>query len=51
MPHEIVHPEPHSTGNPGDGWKYVPRWLQIILWIIVIAAIILAPFLLRWISI
>jgi hypothetical protein len=40
MPHEIVHPEPHSTGNPGDGWKYVPRWLQIILWIIALAAMI-----------
>jgi hypothetical protein len=40
MPHEIVHPEPHSTGNPIDGWKYVPRWLQIILWIIALAAMI-----------
>jgi hypothetical protein len=40
MPHEIVHPEPHSTGNPGNGWKYVPRWLQIILWIIALAAMI-----------
>jgi hypothetical protein len=34
MTHQIVHPEPHSKGNPGDGWKYVPRWLQIVLWII-----------------
>jgi hypothetical protein len=51
MTHEIVHPEPHSTGNPRDGWKYLPRWLQIVLCLIALAAIILAPFFLRWISV
>ena len=47
MPHGIVHPELHSTGNPGDGWKYVPRWLQIILCIIALAAMIYVAVLLR----
>jgi hypothetical protein len=41
MTHEIVHPEPHAKGNPGDGWKYVPRWLQIVLWIAIIVAVAL----------
>jgi hypothetical protein len=40
MIHEIVHPEPLSTGNPGGGWKYVRGWLQTILWMIALAAMI-----------
>jgi hypothetical protein len=44
---EIVHPEPHSKGNPGDGWKYVPRWLRIALFLIALAAIIVVGILLR----
>jgi hypothetical protein len=47
MTHEIVHPEPHSTGNPGGGWKYLPRWLQILLCIIALAAMIYVAVLLR----
>lgn len=35
--HAIVPPEPHSTGpNFLKAWKYMPRWLQII---VVLAAI------------
>ena len=30
--HEIVPPEPHSTGPDfRKAWTYMPRWLQIIL--------------------
>ena len=29
MTHEIVEPEPHSKGNPGQGWNQLPRWIQI----------------------
>jgi hypothetical protein len=30
--HEIVPPEPHSTGPDfRKAWSYMPRWLQIIL--------------------
>jgi hypothetical protein len=47
MTHEIVHPEPHSKGKPGDGWKYVPRWLQIVLCLIALATMILIAFLTR----
>jgi hypothetical protein len=36
---EIIPPEPHST--PPDfrkAWNYMPRWLQIVLLLIFIAA-------------
>jgi hypothetical protein len=30
--HEIVPPEPHSTGPDfRRAWSYMPRWLHIIL--------------------
>lgn len=41
MTHEIVAPEPHSTGNWGRGWEHIPRWLRIVLSVIAIAATIL----------
>jgi hypothetical protein len=47
MTHEIVEPEPHSKGTLGDGWKYIPRWLQIELLIIAISIMALIAFLLR----
>jgi hypothetical protein len=47
MTHEIVEPEPHSKGNPGKGWKHLPRWIQIVLCIIAIASMLLIAFLPR----
>ena len=41
MPHQIVEPEPHSTGTRGTGWSYAPRWLRFVLFLIVLAAIAL----------
>src|SRR5580704_14280414 len=38
----IVHPEPHSLGpSPGKGWRYVPRWVQILLLLTLVGAGIL----------
>ena len=43
--HEIVQPEPHSTGPDfRKAWSYMPRWLQIILLMAFIAGILLAIF-------
>jgi hypothetical protein len=40
MSQEIVDPEPHSRGNWGSGWEYLPRWVRLSLWAIAIAAVI-----------
>ncbi len=45
MTHEIVAPEPHSKGNWGNGWEYIPRWLRIVLCVIAIAVMILVAYL------
>jgi hypothetical protein len=47
MTHEIVAPEPHSKGNWGSGWEYIPRWLRIVLSVIAIAATILIAYFTR----
>jgi len=33
----IVHPEPHSS-VPRNAWKYLPRWVQILLLLALIVA-------------
>jgi hypothetical protein len=30
MTHEIVEPELYSKGNPGQGWKHLPRWIIFV---------------------
>ena len=45
--HEIVPPEPHSTGNLGNGWAYLPRWLRVLLCVIAIAVLVLIAFVAR----
>ena len=47
MSHEIIAPEPHSRGNWGAGWEHVPRWLQVVLTVIAIAATILVAYFTR----
>jgi len=47
MTHKIAEPEPHSMGNPGQGWKHVRRWVQIELVIIAISSMALIAFLNR----
>ena len=47
MTPEIVAPEPHSRGNRGNGWEYIPRWLRVVLTIIAIAAMAVVAYLTR----
>jgi hypothetical protein len=47
MTHEIVEPEPHAKGSPGQGWKQLPRWIQIVLCIIAVASMLLVASLAR----
>lgn len=40
---EIVAPEPHSMGTKvGKAWEHFPRWLRILLVLVLISAGILA---------
>ena len=36
----IVHPEPHSSVGR-NAWKYFPRWVQILLLLVLVTAGIL----------
>jgi hypothetical protein len=47
MTHEIVAPEPHSTGNSDHGWEHIPRWLRIVLCVVAIAAMVLVAYFTR----
>jgi Ni/Fe-hydrogenase subunit HybB-like protein len=47
MTHEIVDPEPHSKPKFGAGWEYIPRWLRIVLCVIVVAVMVLILYLTR----
>ena len=47
MTHEIIAPEPHSKGNWGSGWGYIPRWLRIVLFVVGVAAMLLAAYFTR----
>lgn len=39
---EIVEPEPHSRGSdPGKMWSHIPRWLRLVLTVVLVATVIL----------
>jgi hypothetical protein len=38
---EIVPPEPHSMGGyPHAAWNYLPRWLRVVLFLVLVAVAI-----------
>jgi hypothetical protein len=47
MTHEIIDPEPHSKPKFGDGWEYIPRWLRVALFVIVVTVMVLILYLTR----
>jgi hypothetical protein len=47
MTQKIVPPEPYSKVKLEKSWEYIPRWLQIVIFTILIAAGALILFLTR----